>query len=319
MRFEGEPTFLVCGEALFDMFVRSDEDGKVWLDAVPGGSPFNVAFGLARLGQRVEFFSGLSEDLMGRKLARFMNSEEVGLSFAKYTSGPTALSIVELNEEGSPDYAFYGHLPAYQTLTENELPVLPETIRVIHVGSIATVLQPTAGALESLAERECGARLIAYDPNIRPTIEPDLDVWRRALGRLSAAAHLIKVSAEDLALLFPGAAHDEIVGRWLGGTTQLVVVTEGAKGAVAWNRLGKLHCPQEPVEAVDTVGAGDSFQSALLAGLAELDLLDANALGDISERNLLRLLQFAGAAAAQTCSRQGADLPYREAIPIRFG
>jgi fructokinase len=179
-------------------------------------------------------------------------------------------------------------------------------------------LQPSAGTLASLAERECSTRLIAYDPNVRPTIEPDLDVWRRALARLSAAAHLIKVSADDLAILFPGAAQDVIAGRWLDGTARLVVVTEGANGAVAWTRHRKLHCPQVPVAVVDTVGAGDSFQSALLAGLAELDILTVNALGDISERNLLHLLQFAGTAAAMTCSRRGADLPLRDAIPIRF-
>lgn len=310
--------FLVCGEALFDMFVRPSEDGKVRLHAVPGGSPFNVALGLARLGQPVQFFSGLSQDVMGRKLARFMQAEGVGLDYAKYTSGPTALSIVELNEEGSPDYAFYGSMPAYQALTESDLPLLPDTIRFIHLGSIATVLQPTAGTLASLAERECGTRLIAYDPNVRPTIEPDLDMWRRALARLSALAHLIKVSAEDLAILFPEAAQDAIVARWLAGRARLVVVTEGAKGAVAWTRHRKLHCPQAPVKVIDTVGAGDSFQSALLAGLAELDVLTVEALGNISEHNLLRLLQFAGSAAAMTCSRRGADLPLRDAISIRF-
>jgi fructokinase len=311
--------FLVCGEALFDLFVRPSNAGKVPLDAVPGGSPFNVALGLARLGQHAEFFSGLSKDLMGRKLAQFIEVEGIGLAHAKYTPGPTALSIVELNDQGSPDYAFYGHRPAYQTLTESDLPHLPDAIRVIHLGSIATVLQPTAGTLASLVERECGARLVAYDPNVRPSIEPDLDVWRQALARLSASSHLIKVSAEDLAILFPEADRDAIARRWLGGGTRLVVVTDGAHGATAWTcGGGKLHCPQPPVEVIDTVGAGDSFQAALLAGLAELNILTADALGGISEPDLQRLLQFAGAAAAKTCGRRGADLPARDAIPIRF-
>lgn len=310
--------FLICGEALFDMFVRTSDDGPVRLDAVPGGSPFNVAVGLARLGQQAEFFSGLSDDLMGRKLVRFMEAEGVGLTYAKRKTGPTALSIVELNEEGSPDYAFYGHMPAYQALTRDDLPALPEAIRFIHLGSIATVLEPTAGTLATLVERECGARLIAYDPNIRPTIEPDLDAWRRAVARLSAAAHIVKVSAEDLALLFPGAAHDAVVARWLGGRTRLVIVTDGARGATAWTRGRTLHSGQTPTEVIDTVGAGDSFQSALLAGLAELGVVTAPALGDMSESDLARLLQFAGAAAGKTCSRRGADLPRRNEIPVRL-
>src|SRR5262245_29202143 len=114
---KGRAMFLVCGEALFDMFLRPDESHGLCLDAVPGGSPFNVALGLARLGQRTEFFSGISGDLMGRKLAAFMEKEGIGTAYAIRSAAPTALSIVELDEHGSPDYAFYGDFPAYRTIT----------------------------------------------------------------------------------------------------------------------------------------------------------------------------------------------------------
>src|SRR5262245_50725600 len=143
--------FLVCGEALFDMFVRGGSAAETTLGAVPGGSPFNVALGLTRLGQHAEFFTGLSRDLMGRKLARFMEGEGIGLAYAAEVARPTALSIVELGPDGSPDYAFYGDAPAYGALTPEHLPALPASIRAIHIGSIATVLEPTASTLAALA------------------------------------------------------------------------------------------------------------------------------------------------------------------------
>ena len=306
--------FLVCGEALFDMFLRTSPSGELSLDAIPGGSPFNVALGLARLGQKAEFFSGLSSDLMGRKLMGFMEKERIGIAYAIPSAAPTALSIVELDEHGSPDYSFYGDFPAYRTITQADLPMLASDIRAVHFGSIATILEPTASTLAALAERENEHRLIAYDPNLRPSIEPDLDVWRRAFQRLSGAAHLIKVSADDLALLYPGTVPEAIARGWLARAARLVVITRGAQGAQAWTSAAHAECAGRPVEVVDAVGAGDSFQSALLAGLAEMDCLTPEAIDRLSAEQLHRLLSFAVEAAAISCSRRGADLPHRSEI-----
>jgi fructokinase len=308
--------FLVCGEALFDMFVHTSDTDGLSLEAVPGGSPFNVALGLARLGQRAEFFSSLSDDVMGRKLVRFIEGEGVGLRHSRRSSTPTTLGIVELNAAGSADYAFYGTVAMRAAITPVELPALENEIRVIHLGSIAAVLGPGAPALATLVEREHDRRLISYDPNVRATIEPDLDIWRAALGRLSGAAHLIKVSSDDLALLYPGHSHEAIAGRWLQKAARLVVITRGAGGAAAWTRRAKAEIPGASVTVVDTVGAGDSFQAALLAGLAEMGCLTPDALDELAPEKLSRLLDFAGQAATLTCGRRGADLPRRDAIGI---
>jgi fructokinase len=308
--------FLVCGEALFDLFLRPSEDDSLCLDAVPGGSPFNVALGLARLGQNVEFFSGLSSDLMGRKLTDFMRKEGVGLSHAVRSKQPTALSIVGLDADGSPDYAFYGDFPAYRAITQADLPSLAPETRVIHIGSIATALEPVASALAALAERECGSRLISYDPNVRPMIEPDLDVWRWSFERLAAAAHIIKISAEDLAFLYPGLGHNEAAQSWRDRGARLVVITRGRDGATGWTRATTATQPAHKVTVADTVGAGDSYQAALLTGLAEIGCTEASAIDELSPEALCRLLEFAGEAAALTCSKRGADLPHRGAIAI---
>jgi fructokinase len=311
--------FLVCGEALFDMFLRPDESHGLCLDAVPGGSPFNVALGLARLGQPTEFFSGISGDLMGRKLNGFIAREGIGLTYAVRSKRPTALAIVGLDANGGPDYAFYGDFPAYRAITEADLPALGDEIRVIHCGSIATALEPVGPALAVLAERECGRRLISYDPNVRPSIEPDLDVWRRTLERYTGSAHIVKVSSEDLALLHPGESIDALARRLLDRHARLVVITGGRDGAKGWTRNAEVAQPATLVEVVDTVGAGDSYQAALLAGLAEMGCIEPDAIDGLNLGALSRLLDFAGKAAAYTCGRRGADLPHRSDIAVPRG
>lgn len=308
--------FLICGEALFDLFLRPSVAGELCLDAVPGGSPFNVALGLARLGQKAEFFSGLCSDLMGKHLAVFMEKESIGSAYAVRSPHPTALSIVALTPDGVPDYAFYPEFPAYRAVAEADLPGLGPDIGVIHMGSIATVLQPVGSALAALAERECGRRLVTYDPNIRPTIVPDLDVWRSTFERLTGLAHLTKVSAEDLELLYPGRTHEDLARAALERGTRLLVITRGREGASGWTRATKSESRAFPVEVVDTVGAGDSYQSALLAGLAEMGRANPGALDALSGETLTRLLNFAGQAAAFTCGKRGADLPRRADIAM---
>lgn len=303
--------FLVCGEALFDVFVAEQRADGLALDARPGGSPYNVALGLARLGQRAEFFTGLSDDLLGRQLLGYLQAGGVGLAHALHTKRQTALSIVGLDATGSPAYAFYPEHPAYAAVTENDLPALGAETQVIHLGSIATVLQPGGGALTALAEREAAQRLISYDPNVRLAVEPDPEVWRTCLDRLCRSAHLIKISSEDLELLYPGREPEAAARDWLAAGPRLVVVTRGGEGATAWTRHLRAEVPGRSVEVVDTVGAGDSYQAALLAGLAETGRLDPAALDDLSEEDLGQLLAYAGEAAAVTCGRRGADLPYR--------
>lgn len=312
--------FLVCGEALLDVFVAEQRPDGLTLDARPGGSPFNVALGLSRLGQEAELFTGLSSDSLGRRLAGFARSEGIGLRHVAESGLPTAIGLVDLHGDRSASYAFYGDPRACASVTSADLPRLGPETRAIHVGSIATAVEPAASALAALAERESGERLVSYDPNVRPAIEPDLEVWRGRLARLCRAAHLLKLSADDLELLHPGRPHEEAARSWLECGVRLVVITRGGNGARAWTRAGVAEVAGAPVATVDTVGAGDSFQAALLAGLAETGRLSPAALEALDEERLSRLLRFAGRASAITCGRRGAGLPRRhELAPLQPG
>jgi fructokinase len=199
-------------------------------------------------------------------------------------------------------------------LPQTALARVPTRVRAVQVGSYAMVVEPVASTQRALIEREQGRCLIAYDPNIRLNVEPDLACWRGALEWMLPRTQLLKVSDEDVGLLFPGADLATLAQAWLAAGVLLVVVTQGSEGAQAWTREVHVHSAPHRVAVVDTVGAGDTFQAALLTWLAEHERLAPQALVEWTESELTALLDFAGRAAAITCSRRGADLPRRSEL-----
>jgi fructokinase len=299
--------YLVCGEALFDVFVPEGAEEPLKLVAHAGGSPFNVAIGLSRLGRRAALFTGLSTDALGRRLRAQLAREQVSLDYIVDKARPTTLALVALDPDGVPQYSFYGNGCADRALEHEDQPTLGDDIGGLHLGSYTLVVEPTASSFLALARQAQGTRVISLDPNVRPTVEPDMQVWRERLDVWRALADVVKVSDEDLALLYPGRDAHEIARAWLQGPTRLLVVTRGASGALGYCAQGCVEISAPKVAVVDTVGAGDSFQSALLAQLPDhASLLAASA----SLAQLERVLNRAAQAAAITCSRPGADPPH---------
>ena len=308
---------LICGEALLDVFAAGDTATGMALEARVGGSPFNLAVGLARLGQPAAFFGAVSTGFMGERLMRTLAEEGVSTAAVRRTDDPTTLSVVGLDAAGVPSYAFYGESGADRQLPLTALANVPGgvgNVSAINVGSYATVVEPIAATLRALVEREHRHALIAYDPNIRLNVEPDLQRWRDQLTWMLPRTHLLKISDEDLGLLQPGVAPEAFARHSLAHGVKAVVVTRGAEGAVAWTSQAEASTPPVPVPVIDTVGAGDTFQAALLTWLAEHGALSADALGALTAAQLQDALAFAARAAAITCSRRGADMPRRSEL-----
>ncbi|HOY34223.1 MAG TPA: carbohydrate kinase [Piscinibacter sp.] len=303
--------FVVCGEALFDVFATGDTPTGMAMDARVGGSPFNVAVGLARLAQPVSFLSQVSRGFLGERLMRALAAEGVQTATVQRSDAPTTLSLIGLDAQGVPSYSFYGEGCADRLLGDTALAALPAGIQAINFGSYATVIGETAATQRKLVEREQGRALIAYDPNIRLNVEPSLDVWRTQIDWMLPRTQLLKVSDEDLRLVWPGVEPADFAARALAQGAQLVVVTRGGEGATGWTATGRVDVPPVAVQVIDTVGAGDTFQAALLTWLAERDALSAPALAALSKDALGDALGFAARAAAITCSRRGADMPRR--------
>ena len=302
---------LVCGEALIDLFVGPPEGTEMPARAVAGGSPFNVAIGLARLGVEAAFFGGISRDRFGVLLAETLAREGVDSRFLVRTDRLSTISAVATSRDGQPSYSFHGEGAADRSLELADLPPeLPPEIEALTFGSYTMVVEPVGSTFAALAEREKGRRVISVDPNLRPTVVGDMARWAVAAERFYRTATLIKASDEDVRIAWGGRISvAEAAAYWLGCGARLVVVTEGERGAVAFSAAGSIAVPGRPVAVRDTVGAGDTFHAALLARLTKTGRLHPEAIASLDMPAIADLLAYATAAAAITVTRRGADLP----------
>lgn len=288
----------VLGEALIDL-VPGDRTGTY--EARPGGSPYNVAIGLARLGVRTALMARIPDSSFGRHLRQHAAAEGVDLTASPLAAEPTTLAVVSLDADAQATYDLYVDGTSDWQWTEAETALLPPDTAVLHVGSIASWTAPGSEVIHELLASVRERVLVSYDPNVRPALLGSPARGRDLIERTVGVAHVVKASREDVAWLYPGDALDAVATRWLGLGASLVLVTDGADGAHAF-QLGipGRHRPGRTVDVIDTVGAGDSFTSALLAGLVGLPL-EPEALDALVDRAIL--------ASSISCTRAGADPP----------
>jgi fructokinase len=311
--------YLICGEALYDVFldpVAPDSDLQVTLHARPGGSPHNIAIGLARLGCAVALATEIARDSLGRRLERRLKKEGVDCRFLRCTAAATPLAMVDIDESGAAHYVFHGldrliYHPDLLAVQQNW-----DSLFGIHVGSVPIVSRQSASQLLKLVSSTADRVLVSFNPHVRLSLEPDVARWRRAVEDFRTHAHLIKVSEDDLLLLYgEGSDGDSAANRWLEHRCSLVVVTRGAKGATLFTRHhGRIDVESAPVVVADTIGAGDSFQAAMLAWLAEHRRVSPLELSQLEAGELAELGRFASHAAALTCRYRGPQFPYRRAL-----
>ncbi len=312
--------FLCCGDALFDMFASEAPGSSVNLSGHVGGSPMNVATGLARFGHHSRYFTKLSSDLFGQRMRGHFEANNIDVSLSLATDLNTTLAIVETQADGSAAYVFYTDNTADVSIAESELPAsLADEIRIVHFGSYSTAVSPTSDALMALAARESKNRLISYDPNLRPSIEPDVEKWRSVFDGFARSATVIKASDEDISTLLGKNREDQFVSDCFERGAELVFITRGPDGASGFSAAGEVsNVGGVAVDVVDTVGAGDTFQAAVLHWLVAENHLAQQAAGTESDTNesmihgtvdLAACMNFAVRAAAVTCTRSGADLP----------
>jgi fructokinase len=302
---------VVAGEALIDLAPR---DGT--LVPLPGGSPYNVAVGLGRLGNPAAFLGHRSTDGFGRLLASRLDAAGVGLDTTSLTDDPTTLAVVHLDDQGRASYGFYLDGTSAAGLREDELPDLADALAVhLSLGAITLDTRPAGDAFAALVDRESGQRTVSLDPNVRPSVIADLGAYAQRLEALVARCDLVKVSDEDLHLLHPEEPAHEVARRWVRSGPAVVVVTRGPDGALGVTAEGdEVEVAGETVDVVDTVGAGDAFTSGLLDALAQRGRLERDALRDLGVGDLRAALQAAVHVAAITCTRPGADPPRRDEL-----
>jgi fructokinase len=302
-----------------DLVSRSGGDFALNLAVRPGGSPANVAVGLARLGIAVEFAGRVSGRGLGPWLRKHLVDNGVGLRHTVVAAEMPTLAFVGLDPAGVPTYGFYGPTTADWNWKRSELPdCTSSAASALHTGSLATALPPGADVLAGWVDglRADGQVLVSYDPNVRPSLIPDLEAFAQRVEGWVRRSHLVKVSEEDLDVLVPGRPALDVAAQWATWGPELVVVTQAEDGATALRPDGfTLHRPGRSIEVVDTVGAGDAFAAGLLAWLSSAGALHPGGPAGLGAGELVAALDQAIEVATITCTRPGADPPYARQLP----
>lgn len=321
---------LVIGEALTDILIGPDSSRR----CRPGGSPANVALGLARLGHPVRLATRMGRDPFGQMLQTHLGRSGVVLTEGSVSDVPTSTATARLDANGAADYTF--------DISWELPPSALDSARTgatghLHTGSIATALAPGADQVLAAIESARDTATVSYDPNLRPALLGKPGDERPRVEHLVSVSDVVKASQEDLAWLYPGQDLHEVAQLWSRSGPSLVVLTFGAGGSQLWWRQGRFALPAPSVEVVDTVGAGDAFMSGLLSGLLRAGMLGAG--GSAGEpdasaprtrlrtatstnhphQDVLRALRLATRAAALTCTREGADPPTRADLKEQYG
>jgi fructokinase len=299
---EASVDLLVVGESLVDYVNSADGSRR----SHPGGSPFNVAVGLARLGRDVGLLTRYGSDPDGELLAAHLKRNGVTLLADPLDSFPTSVAEARLDAKGAATYEFRLHSDIPTGVT------VPDDLRAVHTGSIGAFVEPSASHVRELLVEVRDRVTISYDPNCRPTLMGTPDNARPAIEGLIRLADVVKVSTDDILWLYPARTHEESAREWLSFGPAIVVVTRSAEGSWGVCAQGEVARDPFPVKVVDTVGAGDAFQSGLLDSLFRRGLLGREAraaLRAIDTDTLGAVLDDAGLVSAMTVGRAGADPP----------
>jgi fructokinase len=288
---------------------------------LPGGSPYNTAIAIGRLGVSVQFLGRFSTDFFGEMLVRRLRENNVGDNLIIRSEQNSALAFVKLEAGAEPRYVFYTDGTANFSLTKSDLPpALPADTRCILFGSIAMTMEPIASAIETLIlgeanrQREGEAPVISFDPNIRPFMIKDHAAYVKRFEQWIAASAIAKVSSADFEFIYPRLPPNQALRKIVDMGPRLAICTLGPQGALALLRhdrggMSEVIAPAENIRVTDTIGAGDTFHGAFLSRLEINNKMSRSALGALSETDLYEALLFANKAASIVCSRRGAEPP----------
>jgi fructokinase len=305
---------ITCGDALIDFVPTRNTDGREAVMPAVGGSCLNVAIGMARLGAPTGFVGGISTDLFGQMIADHATASNVELALATSSDHQTTLAFVRI-VAGESHYAFYDAETATRNWTYRRGTIPFATVEAVHVGSTTLVNDQGAAETKALIADARALSTISFDPNCRPNLVKDKPAYLARMAEFADSADLIKMSDVDFAYLFGDEPFHQRAGTLLARGASLVVITRGNSGAIAWHAgAGQIEVAAPKVKVADTIGAGDSFQAALLFALHKQGRLARQELKDIGADELRRALSFAANCAGLTCTRPGADPPWSHEI-----
>ena len=288
--------------------------GEVLIDILPtgsvvGGGPANTAKALARLGYPVDFIDGISTDAHGFNVRTELERDGVGLSHCLISDKPTCTATVTVDAHGGASYEFLIDDTATFDFSPSWLPD-PEKLKpsVLHIGTLVTIIEPSASVLFDWAIRVGEFAPIIFDPNIRPSVMGDRKIYAAAVEKWVGISSVVKVSDDDIKWLYPDESLADVANRWLSVGVGCVAITRGAQGIIGFTEHGIEEVDGAKIEVVDTVGAGDTVGAIVVEGVIH------HSVAGLHGGVLKSLLQKATIAAGITCSRAGAKPPYKHEL-----
>lgn len=309
------PSVLVIGEALIDV-VHGIDGG---IKNIPGGSPANTAVALARLGVKTFMKARTSKDNFGIEIRNYLTNQNINLDYSLIVEEPSSVIDAIIQKDGTPKYeAVLTGAADFGWTTEELKKDFDNDIRIIHLGSLTSYIEPGASNVEKWFShlRESGKYLLTFDPNIRHPLDGQTETAVRNRAKiLTSLAHVVKASDEDLRWINPDKSPQDSALEILKNGAVLVVVTLGKDGAFAINREEEFIEVSTPeINVTDTIGAGDTFAAALITQILEKQIFDETSLSKLNKTDLVQILSSCALTASITCSRQGANPPHRHEV-----
>ena len=298
----------VMGEALIDIIVSPQGE----IDSVVGGGPVNTARTIARLGSEVSFLGGISQDALGKRIRRLLDSDSVNCAIEQDCVAPTTLAIASLDKSGAASYQFLIHGTSSLSVSpEIALTAVNLSAAAVHIGTLALIFEPLSHATRAVVAGMGEDQLLMMDPNARPSVMDDPTEFWETFNTSLDRADVIKVSGEDLDYMFPSLANVDAAKKIHERSSAVVLFTDGSKSVHVFTEGVQFHCDVPNVEVVDTVGAGDSFSGGFLSywdarNWTRRDTQDVD--------KIRSAVQFGIAVAAITCQRAGATPPFAHEV-----
>lgn len=292
----GPHNALVIGEALIDIVEHAGSTEPPTEHV--GGSPANVALGLARLGHSTVFATHLGRDFRGARIRDALTCEGVTFSSSSFGAARTSTARATIDATGAARYSF-------DIDWTFDAPTASPAL--VHTGSIALFLEPGGATVAQYLAQLPPEVLVTIDPNVRPDLMSDRATALARFAQVSVRANLVKLSDEDVEWLYPGLSLAEAAHRILDHGPRVVVVTLGTAGALAFTPAHNYSVPAAPAAVVDTISAGDSFMAALASSMLALGSTGV-------EQQLEAVLDRAARAAAIAVSQAGANPPRRSQL-----
>lgn len=301
---------LTVGEAVIDFLPERNLDGARTYRPMLGGSAFNVALGLGRLGTPCGYMWALSNDLFGARFVEALEEADVDVGRIVYSDQPSTLAFVDF-VENQPTFAIFDNASAGRDFDPGDASALDDDTVLVHMGSYVLGTEPVAGLLEEFAEDEIDNRLFSLDLNIRADLVDKVSAYRKRLARMIELADIVKGSAEDIAWLYPGQPPEMVMEYWLESGATIAIVTHAAGGVHVATDQYVIAKPAHTVNVADTVGAGDAFMAGFLNGLHATGVLTKDGFKGLSEERLEHATIIGLRCAAFVCAQNGAEMPWR--------